>query len=134
MRTLGQWLRAHRTQNGWTQTDLADLLAVANSTVSRWERDQGEPSLLEFRDCCLLFRASADAALGTGLGEITFAAKGGTQPSEVTDGDEKERLNPEAGDDGDREGAAGIGREGERGGGRGAGGREGGGRGGERGR
>src|SRR3954462_12455121 len=93
MRTLGQWLRDHRKRQKprWTQGDLAGRLSVATSTVSRWERDQGEPSLSEFRECCLLFRASADAALGTGLGEIDFAASSGI-PEERSDGDEEERT------------------------------------------
>src|SRR4029077_15019411 len=101
MRTFGQWLRDHRVRCRWTQLELAHQLQVATSTVSRWERDCGEPSVMEFRELCLLFRVSADAALGTGGGEIQFAAKRGTK--EADDGDEEKRLGHASGPGGDGE-------------------------------
>src|SRR4051812_20510924 len=101
MRTPGQWLRDNRVRCRMKQAHVAKALGVVVSTVSRWERDHSQMSLAEFRAACLLFEASADAALGTGPGEITFAARRGAQ-EETTDGDEEEqRVEPQASPSGD---------------------------------
>src|SRR5262245_825240 len=115
MHNVGQWLRDHRIAKKWTQCVLAERLGVATSTVSRWERNQGTPTLLEFRGCCLLFQASADEALGTGRWVITFAANGGRPPTddEVTDGEQEERRGGKA--EQHREGAQAVQRQAERG-------------------
>lgn len=63
---FGVWLRDQRRRCGWTQLALARRLGVDVGTVSRWERrvrTEGLPSLLELRDLCRLFAASADEAL-----------------------------------------------------------------------
>lgn len=39
----GERIRALRTQLGLSQVQLAELLAVSNVTVSRWERDRAQP-------------------------------------------------------------------------------------------
>jgi transcriptional regulator with XRE-family HTH domain len=111
MRTFAEWLRDHRTRppRAWTQRDLARRMRVDTSTVSRWERGRGEPSVGEFHDLCLLFgvsvlfAASADVVLGTGGGEIRFGGDDKRAAKEPCDGDEEKRITPEDDPAGDGE-------------------------------
>ena len=44
-KTIGGFIAALRKANGMTQKDLADRLNVSDKTISRWERDDGDPDL-----------------------------------------------------------------------------------------
>ena len=45
MMTLGQKIKELRIKNNETQDDLAKLLTISNQSISKWERDIGEPSI-----------------------------------------------------------------------------------------
>ena len=46
VKTLGQRIRHLRIKNKMTQKTLAEALYVSESTVSYWERDKTEPSII----------------------------------------------------------------------------------------
>ncbi|MDE6706847.1 MAG: helix-turn-helix domain-containing protein [Oscillospiraceae bacterium] len=56
--TVGQRIKYLRKKNGVTQKELAKILYVSESTVSGWERDRVEPSILFIVKLSTLFHAS----------------------------------------------------------------------------
>ncbi|MDE7093945.1 MAG: helix-turn-helix domain-containing protein, partial [Oscillospiraceae bacterium] len=46
VKTIGQRIRYLRMRNGITQKELAKALYVSESTVSYWECDKTEPSII----------------------------------------------------------------------------------------
>lgn len=52
-----------RTQNGWSQQELAEKISVTRQTISTWERELGNPDIYIFSDICELFGISADVML-----------------------------------------------------------------------
>lgn len=64
MRNLAGWIRRERLRCNLHQRDVAAVVEVDAGTVSRWERGRGGPTLDQFRTLCMVFEASADAALG----------------------------------------------------------------------
>lgn len=62
-KTIGSFLAALRRASGMTQQDLADKLNVSNKTVSRWERDEGEPELALIPVLAEIFGVTCDELL-----------------------------------------------------------------------
>ena len=65
-KNFGDYLYALRTEKGWTQQHLADLLGVTNKTVSKWERNEGYPSIETLLSLSKLFNVSVDILLNGG--------------------------------------------------------------------
>ena len=65
-KNFGDYLYALRTEKGWTQQHLADLLGVTNKTVSKWERNEGYPSIETLLSLSKLFNVSVDTLLNGG--------------------------------------------------------------------
>jgi transcriptional regulator with XRE-family HTH domain len=47
--SIGQWVRAARERKGWTQTQLADELALSKGAISHWERGTHMPTHPQLR-------------------------------------------------------------------------------------
>ena len=58
--TFGQKLKKLRTDNGLTQEQLADRLFVTRTAVSKWETDNGYPSIDSLKAISNLFNVSID--------------------------------------------------------------------------
>lgn len=58
-------IRSLRTRLGWSQEKLARELGVSYSTISRWERGQGEPSPMATRLLLDLHRRAAEVSWPT---------------------------------------------------------------------
>lgn len=58
--TVGDLLRAMRNRQGWSQSRLADLLGVRQSTVTRWERAEMRPEGERFDRLCTVLEASPE--------------------------------------------------------------------------
>ena len=65
-KNFGDYLYTLRTEKGWTQQQLADLLGVTNKTVSKWERNEGYPSIDTLLSLSKLFNISVDELLKGG--------------------------------------------------------------------
>lgn len=64
MEQFAQILRDLRTQQGWTQPQLAQRLGVSRSTVSMYERGEREPDFAMLRRIADLFGVDTDQLLG----------------------------------------------------------------------
>lgn len=62
-KTLGSFLAALRKANGMTQKELAERLNVSDKTVSRWERDDGDPELALIPVLAEIFGVTCDELL-----------------------------------------------------------------------
>ena len=58
VKTLGQRIRHLRIKNKMTQKTLAEALYVSESTVSYWEHDKTEPSIIFIVRLTALFQTS----------------------------------------------------------------------------
>ncbi|MDE5737464.1 MAG: helix-turn-helix domain-containing protein [Oscillospiraceae bacterium] len=58
LKTIGQRIKYLRKQNGITQKKLAETLYVSKSTVSGWERDRTEPSIIFIIKLTALFQTT----------------------------------------------------------------------------
>ena len=58
VKTIGQRIRYLRMRNGITQKELAKALYVSESTVSYWECDKTEPSIIFIIRLTALFQTS----------------------------------------------------------------------------
>lgn len=61
---ISEWVRRNRIRCALQQVELAELLSVSPDSVSRWERGAHPPKLEEFARLCLVFKTSANLALG----------------------------------------------------------------------
>ena len=59
--TLGESITRLRTQNGWSQGDLADALDVSRQSISKWETDTSVPELEKLIRLSELFGVTLDA-------------------------------------------------------------------------
>lgn len=59
--TLGESITRLRTQNGWSQGDLADALDVSRQSISKWETDTSVPELEKLLRLSELFGVTLDA-------------------------------------------------------------------------
>ena len=64
MVTTGMRLKALRQNRGWSQEELADILKLSKSAISKWERDVNYPQGRDIRALARLFNVSADFILG----------------------------------------------------------------------
>jgi len=62
-KTIGNFIAALRKAQGMTQKDLAERLHVSDKTVSRWERDEGEPDLSTLPVLAEIFGVTCDELL-----------------------------------------------------------------------
>ena len=62
-KTIGKFITALRKANGMTQKDLAEKLNVSDKTVSRWERDEGDPDLAMIPVIAEIFEVTCDELL-----------------------------------------------------------------------
>ncbi len=58
--SIGKTIVALRKEKGWTQIDLAEKLQVSDKAVSKWEKDNGMPSVEFFPVLAQLFGVSID--------------------------------------------------------------------------
>lgn len=61
---IGENIRRLRTAAGMTQKDLADKLFVTAQAVSRWEKEEVEPSIPTISEMANIFGVSTDELLG----------------------------------------------------------------------
>ena len=57
-------LKELRTERGWTQKKLAQLMNVKDDCIFFWEKGRSEPSLQQILDLADLFDVSTDYLLG----------------------------------------------------------------------
>ena len=62
-KTIGGFIAALRKANGMTQKELAERLNVSDTTVSRWERDDGAPDLATIPAIAEIFNVTCDELL-----------------------------------------------------------------------
>lgn len=62
-KTMGSFLAALRKAEGMTQRELAERLGVSDKTVSRWERDDGQPDLSVIPVLAEIFGVTCDELL-----------------------------------------------------------------------
>ncbi|OGO23515.1 MAG: hypothetical protein A2144_00110 [Chloroflexi bacterium RBG_16_50_9] len=53
---LKERVKQLRHKNGWTQEELARIIGVSLSTIQRWEKRGGRPTLLLRRELTKLFK------------------------------------------------------------------------------
>ncbi len=58
--SIGKTIAALRKEKGWTQIELAEKLQVSDKAVSKWEQDNGMPSIEFFPAMAQLFGVSID--------------------------------------------------------------------------
>lgn len=61
---LGDRIRAHRLQRGFTQNHIASALNVTAQAVSKWERGENAPDLFLMPSLAALLNTSVDTLLG----------------------------------------------------------------------
>ena len=61
---LGEKLRQLRKEKGLTQEELASLLYVSRTAVSKWESDKGCPNIDSLKQLSKLYGISVDYLLG----------------------------------------------------------------------
>lgn len=62
-RTLGETLKAHRTQRHMTQELVAEALGVSRQTVSKWENGSADPSTTNLLALAKLYGVEAEELL-----------------------------------------------------------------------
>ena len=58
--SVGKTIAELRKDKGWTQLELAEKLQVSDKAVSKWEKDNGSPSVEFFPVLAELFGVSID--------------------------------------------------------------------------
>ena len=89
-KTIGGFIAALRKANGMTQKDLADRLNVSDKTISRWERDDGDPDLAAIPVMADIFGVTCDELL-RGERKSQEERAEATEQSEPTAKGEKQR-------------------------------------------
>ncbi|MBR2967461.1 MAG: helix-turn-helix transcriptional regulator [Clostridia bacterium] len=62
--SLGQKIYDLRTQHGYSQETLGNLIGVSRQSISKWELDTASPNADNIIELCKLFSISADYLLG----------------------------------------------------------------------
>lgn len=89
-KTIGGFIAALRKANGMTQKDLADRLNVSDKTISRWERNDGDPDLAAIPVMAEIFGVTCDELL-RGERKSQEERAEATEQSEPTAKGEKQR-------------------------------------------
>ena len=89
-KTIGGFIAALRKANGMTQKELADRLNVSDKTISRWERDDGDPDLAAIPVMAEIFGVTCDELL-RGERKSQEERAEATEQSEPTVKGEKQR-------------------------------------------
>lgn len=63
-KSLGQKIYDLRTQHGYSQETLGNLIGVSRQSISKWELDTASPNADNIIELCKLFSVSADYLLG----------------------------------------------------------------------
>ena len=63
IKSLGEALKARRTQRGFTQEFVAEALGVSRQAVSKWENGSSEPSTANLMALAKLYGLSVDELL-----------------------------------------------------------------------
>ena len=58
--SIGKTIAELRKAKGWTQVELAEKLQVSDKAISKWEKDNGSPSVEFFPILAELFGVSID--------------------------------------------------------------------------
>ena len=61
--TFGERLKKMRTEQGFTQDELAEKLYVTRTAISKWETDRGFPNIDSLKQIAELFNISVDELL-----------------------------------------------------------------------
>ena len=69
----GSLIYALRTEKGMTQKQLADVLAISDKTISKWERGAGFPDLALLKSLCEFFQVDMASMLDGELPSGDFA-------------------------------------------------------------
>ncbi|MGN1414725.1 MAG: helix-turn-helix domain-containing protein [Anaerovoracaceae bacterium] len=69
---IGSLILTLRTEKGMTQKQLADVLAISDKTVSKWERGAGCPDIALLRTLCEFFAVDMEKVLDGELAENDF--------------------------------------------------------------
>jgi transcriptional regulator with XRE-family HTH domain len=64
--TFGEKLKKARAEAGYTQNELADLLAVSRAAIAKWESDRGMPDVTNLKAMAEVLRVSVDYLLDDG--------------------------------------------------------------------
>jgi DNA-binding XRE family transcriptional regulator len=70
-KSLGEALRAHRTQRRMTQEFVAEALGVSRQAVSKWENGSSDPSTANLLALAKLFGVSAEELLREVQGDLS---------------------------------------------------------------
>jgi transcriptional regulator with XRE-family HTH domain len=62
--TIGQRIRSERKKKKLTQQELAEIMGINNTAVSKWEADVNQPDYVYLIKMCDLFECTADYLLG----------------------------------------------------------------------
>ena len=62
---IGENIRHHRTQKGLTQEELADILYVSRTAISKWESGRGLPTIDSLMNIAKYFCVSIDELLSS---------------------------------------------------------------------
>ena len=62
---LGEKIKAMRKQDGLTQSQLAEKIGVHETTIRRWERGKGLPSIDDIKKLSGLFKIASEDFLDT---------------------------------------------------------------------
>ena len=61
---IGKNIKLHRVKNNLTQKDLAEKLHISYQAVSKWEKDESEPSFDTVKEMAKIFGCSIDELFG----------------------------------------------------------------------
>lgn len=64
LKRFAERLKDLRQENNLSQTQLANILQLGHSTISKWELQQRVPTLLNIVALCKYFKVSADYLIG----------------------------------------------------------------------
>lgn len=73
-RKTGELIYKLRTEKGFTQKQLADMLCISDKAVSKWERGQGLPDVSLLSELGKIFGVNIEDLLDGGLSLNSFAA------------------------------------------------------------
>ncbi len=65
--TFSERLKFYRTQKGFTQQQVADILKIQKATYSGYETGRREPDVFKIKELARIFDVTGDDLLGTGF-------------------------------------------------------------------